>query len=146
MKAMPLPSHMKSTQQAVNKHWPQQHIVLVTNSNPSTYIKIIRLICDMCSLIYDETLLVLKAEYSRITWLMPWLLMPWLPVSPGHLQPLYWICRINGTLASVRKVFNYLCHSLLRNDWKCKYILCCLAHCGLVMLHGGIKLGQHWLR
>ena len=64
----------------------------------------------MCSLIYDENLLVLKAEYSRITWLMPWLLMPWLPVLPDHLQPLYWICRINGTLASIRKGFNYLCH------------------------------------
>ena len=110
---MPFPTHMKSTQQAVNKHWPNQYIVLVTNNNPSTYIKIIRLICDMCSLIYDETLLVLKAEYSRITWLMPWLLMPWLPVSPGHLQLLYCICRINGILASVKKGFNYLSHLTL---------------------------------
>ena len=106
MKAMPLPTHMKSIQQAVNKHWPNQYIVLVTNNNPSTYIKTIRLIHDMCSLIYDEILLVLKAEYSRIPWLMPWLLMPWLYVLPGHLQLLYWICKINGSLASVRKGFN----------------------------------------
>ena len=107
---MPLPTHMKSTQQAVNKHWPNQYIILVTNNNPSMYIKIVRLIYDMCSLIHDETLLVSEAKYSRITWLMPWLLMPWIPVLPGHLQPLNWICRINGTLASVRKGFNYLCN------------------------------------
>ena len=44
MNAMPLPTHMKSTQQAVNKHWSNQYIVLVTNINPSTYMKIIRLI------------------------------------------------------------------------------------------------------
>ena len=41
---------------------------------------------------------------------IPWLLMPWLPVSPGHQQSWYWLCRINRSLSSVQNDFNYLCH------------------------------------
>ena len=48
-----------------------------------------------------------KSVQSR---LIPWLLMPWLLGLPGHQQPWYWICRINGSLSSMRKDFNYLCH------------------------------------
>ena len=46
------------------------------------------------------------------TWRMPWLLMSWLLVLPGHHQPwyMYWWCRINGFLYSMRNNFNYLCH------------------------------------
>ena len=37
-------------------------------------------------------LLVLILEYSRS---ISWLLMPWHHASPGHLQPWYWLCRMN---------------------------------------------------
>ena len=42
--------------------------------------------------------------------LIPWLLMPWLLKQPGHQQPWYWISRINRSLSSTGKDFNYLCH------------------------------------
>ena len=40
-------------------------------------------------------LLITKPKYSRLTASRPWLLLPWLLVSPGHQQPWYWLCRIN---------------------------------------------------
>ena len=40
----------------------------------------------------------------------PWLLMPWQCKEPGHQQPWYWLCRIQGSSFSVRKNFNYLLH------------------------------------
>ena len=36
--------------------------------------------------------------------------MPWLPASPGHQHPWYWLCRIGKFLFCMRKDFNYLCH------------------------------------
>ena len=53
--------------------------------------------------------LVLKLEYTR-TSSMPWPLMPWLLVVPGHQQPWYWLCKISSSLSSIRKDFNNLCH------------------------------------
>ena len=38
--------------------------------------------CGILGLIF----LVLKPKYSRKTWSIPWLLMPWLFESPGHQQ------------------------------------------------------------
>ena len=55
---------------------------------------------------YHLTLLVLKLEYSGINWSIPWLLMTWLLVSPGHQHPWYWKCRIIMSLSSMRKDFN----------------------------------------
>ena len=37
---------------------------------------------------------------------MPWLLMTWRLKSPGHQQPLYWLCWINGSFSSTREDFN----------------------------------------
>ena len=34
--------------------------------------------------------------------------MPWLPASPGHQQPWYWLCRIGRSLSCSRRNF-YLC-------------------------------------
>ena len=56
------------------------------------------------------TYLVLKPKYFMQSRSILWLLIPWLFVLPGHQQPWYWICRINGSLSSTRKDFNYLCH------------------------------------
>ena len=53
---------------------------------------------------------MLKPEYSRQTWPIPWQLMPWLPASPGHQRPLYWLCKIGMSLSSMGKDFNYLSH------------------------------------
>ena len=49
---------------------------------------------------------MLKTEYSRTT-SIPWLLMAWLLVSPGHQQQWYWLFRINRSLSSMRKDINY---------------------------------------
>ena len=54
------------------------------------------------------TLLVLTLEYSKRFRSIPWLLLPWLLTSPGHQQPWYWLCSINGSLSSTRKNFNYM--------------------------------------
>ena len=56
------------------------------------------------------SLLLLKLEYSGRTGPIPWLLMAWLLVSPGHQQPWYWPCTINMFLSVRRKNFNNLCH------------------------------------
>ena len=49
-----------------------------------------------------------RLGYFKSTRSKPWLLMPWLLVSPGHQEPWCWLCGINRSLSSVRKDFNYL--------------------------------------
>ena len=61
-----------------------------------------------CFFNFISTLLVLKPEYTVRIGSIPWLLMPWLLVSPGHQQPSYWLCRINKSSSSIRKDFNNL--------------------------------------
>ena len=56
------------------------------------------------------------AEYSGRTRSIAYLLMPWLPASPGHQ-----LCRINRSLSSMSKDFNSAI-SVLGNDRKWKYI------------------------
>ena len=43
-----------------------------------------------------------------ITRKIPWLLLPWLHVSPGYQQPCCKLCRRNRPLSSTREDFNYL--------------------------------------
>ena len=62
------------------------------------------------SLCFRLTLLPLKLDYSCRSWSIPWMLMPWLLVSPGHQQPCYWLCIINSYLPFTSKDFKYLCH------------------------------------
>ena len=52
-------------------------------------------------------LLVLKPEFSGRTRSTSWLMKPWFFALPGHQQPCYWQCRINGSLSSTRKHFNF---------------------------------------
>ena len=47
--------------------------------------------------------------------------MPWLLVSPGHLQAWYWICRINRSLSSMGRISITCAISGLGNDGKCNY-------------------------
>ena len=61
-----------------------------------------------CFFNFIWTLLVLKPEYTVRIGSIPWLLMPWLLVSPGHQQPSHWLCRINKSSSSIRKDFNNL--------------------------------------
>ena len=59
--------------------------------------------------------------YTGITRSISWLLMPWLPVSPGHIQPWHWSCRVNGSLCPRRGRISTTCaSSVLRNDRKCE--------------------------
>ena len=62
------------------------------------------------SLCFRLTLLPLKLDYSCRSWSIPWMLMPWLLVLPGHQQPCYWLCIINSYLPFTSKDFKYLCH------------------------------------
>ena len=43
-------------------------------------------------------------EYSGRTRSIAWLLMPKLLASPGHQQQCYWLCRINGSVSSIRSL------------------------------------------
>ena len=56
---------------------------------------------DLVKHSWELTLLVLKAEYSRIIMSIPWLMMPWLLASPW-----YWTCRINRSLSSMENNLN----------------------------------------
>ena len=47
---------------------------------------------------------------TGITKSIPWLLMPWLLASPGHLHPLYCQCKINRSLSFMGNDFNNLLH------------------------------------
>ena len=52
----------------------------------------------------------------------------WCPgdiASPGHQQPWYWLCKINGLLSSRRKYFNFLLH-LSVEQWQKIVDLCFL--------------------
>ena len=61
-------------------------------------------------------------EYSKKPRSTPWLLTPWLLVSPGHQQPWYWQCSIWGPFLSMWNDFKYL-HCLHVSNW-CKTHLC----------------------
>ena len=62
------------------------------------------------SVLSGLALLVLKLKQSNIHWSIPWLLMPWLLVAPGHQQQWYWLWRITRSLSFMRKYSNYPCH------------------------------------
>ena len=51
----------------------------------------------------ELNLLVLKPEYSQQTRSIPFLLMTWLLVSPGHQQIWFWLHKIHMYLSSMRK-------------------------------------------
>ena len=55
-------------------------------------------------------LLVLKLEYFRQNGPVSRLPIHWLLPAPEHQQPWYWLCRINASMSSTRKDFNYLSH------------------------------------
>ena len=56
------------------------------------------------------TFMMLKPECSWQARSIQWLLVLWLSASPGHQQPLYWLCGINGSFSSTRKDFNLVDH------------------------------------
>ena len=53
--------------------------------------------------LYDNKFLI----FPRTIWI-PWLLMPWLLVSPGHQHPCYWLYMIGNSVAFMGKDFNYI--------------------------------------
>ena len=60
---------------------------------------------------------VRRPSYLGLTWSISWLLIPWLFVSPGLLQPWYWLRRLGRFLSYLRKDLNYLhqegeCHNM----------------------------------
>ena len=61
---------------------------------------------------------VLKLECLLRTRSIPWLLMPWLLVSPGPQQPWYWTCW-NQFFVFHDEEFQL---PVFRNKWKCKNI------------------------
>ena len=64
-------------------------------------------------------LVMLKLEYCGQTWSISWLLMPWLPVSPGHQQQWYWLCKIYRPLSSMLawKILDILGHRIFWNTF-----------------------------
>ena len=94
-----------------------------SNQSYNTYIVLGCLLTKWLSKVFIIlTLLMLKAEYCVIIRSIPWLLIPWLLVLPGHQQPWCWICGIDWSLPSMGKKFHCMwCDiSVLRNE-KMKY-------------------------
>ena len=60
-------------------------------------------------------------EYYGQSRSIPLLLMPWRRKEPGHQQSWHWLCRINRSLSSTGKDFNYL-HHLNAEKWQKKQI------------------------
>ena len=56
------------------------------------------------------TLNVRVPSFLGLTRSISWLMMPWLPTSPGHQQPWFWLCRICRSWCYLRKNFIYLCY------------------------------------
>ena len=81
--------------------------------------------------------MILELKYSRITWWISWLVMPWILASSGHQQSQYWLCRINRWLSSTMKDFNYLCH-LSGEKWQKKQI-CFSMFLKINSAHQGLK-------
>ena len=71
------------------------------------------------------SLLVLRMRYSRnSTRSIPWMLIPWFLLSPGHQQPWYWLHWINTALSSIREDINYIHHLLVeKKKYMCLYFL-----------------------
>ena len=67
------------------------------------------------------TLLVLEEDYSRGTKRIPWLLMPWFLVSPGHQQSWKCLYRINCSSSSALMYLKNTCVISL-DVTKLKYI------------------------
>ena len=64
-----------------------------------------------CTLIIQ----MLKQEYSGVTRPKPWLSMPWPLASPGHQQPLYWLCPLRWRHNGRDSVSNHQPHECLLN-------------------------------
>ena len=58
----------------------------------------------------EQTLSVLKLEYSRITRSILWLLMPWDLASQAINSQWYWLRRINESLSFIGRFYKHLCH------------------------------------
>ena len=86
-----------------------------------------------------STLNVRGPSYLSLIRSIFWLLTPWILASPGHQQPWYWLCRIGGSLSSLRKYFNFLCHTNMEEWQKCKYTFLLplkkIAHKRLIINH-----------
>ena len=87
---------------------------------PSEWYRVYELCMEyevLCEFDSNFILLMLKVEYSRIRRSISWLLMSWVLASPGHQQPWSCLCRINRSLSSKGKNFNYLTfHCSLRHQ------------------------------
>ena len=64
---------------------------------------------------YAENVSIWWRHHDEKTTSMPWLLMPWLLVSPDHHQPWHWLCRIIKSSC-------YLRNNAFRNYRICKCI------------------------
>ena len=67
-------------------------------------------------------LLVQRPKYSNRIRSIWWPTMPWSLELSGHQQPWYWLCRINRSLSSMMKDFNYLYHFSVKNVRKSLYM------------------------
>ena len=61
--------------------------------------------CTHEHLAQHSTPLVLKPEYSRTAKSIPWRLLSWLLVLPGHWHSWYWLCTIYEPLLSMSESF-----------------------------------------
>ena len=95
---LPSPGHQQSWYWLCRIHWPSSWFLPLAMTD--------LFICGTCCILCE--ILVMKPEHSRWTRSIPWLLMPWLLLSPGHQQPWHWLCRINWFMSFSKKDFNYM--------------------------------------
>ena len=100
-------------------------ISLFLSENDMTEEIIVSLALNGFEIIFTDLIIIFQNDRSHLTkyfsslWCwnqnttgrtrsILWLLMPWLLTLPGHQQQWYQLCRINGSLSSMRKAFNHL--------------------------------------
>ena len=67
-------------------------------------------------LLFLSIFLVLNLNKSGLSNSKPWLLITWIPASPGQQSPCYWLRRLNTSLSYTRKGLKYMCHCIVEKE------------------------------
>ena len=71
-----------------------------------------------------EIVLDLKLDHSMQTTPIPWQLMHWLLVLPGHQLSWYWLCKIGQTFSQLPRIRIWTICAISEMIWNANVVLC----------------------